>query len=218
MTTKEKIITEGIKAFNKSGFNSVNLFELAQTVGISRGNLTYHFKDKDVLLKSIVDKMWSKIETERNKARQFPSFENLHNEVRLYFRLQKDYAFIFLDSHVQKNKYVNKRFKEMSLQSIQDNNAAIAFAIELGNMKPEPIDGIYHNIAFISWMLPFYWLSQKVILGEMDETKGEKMIWSLLVPHFTPKGIKAFVKFFGKKYYKNLGKPFEMDIHSFISF
>ena len=44
-------MAEATKTFNKSGFNAVNLFELSNQLGISRGNLTYHFKDKESLLK-----------------------------------------------------------------------------------------------------------------------------------------------------------------------
>ena len=66
--------------FNEHGYNSINLFELSNKLGISRGNLTYHFSDKGSLLRAISDEMWSKIEDERSKTIQLPSFENLHNE------------------------------------------------------------------------------------------------------------------------------------------
>ena len=65
MKTKEKIISTAIDQFNKLGYDSLNLFELANILNISRGNLTYHFKDKESLLKEIVSQMWQKIETER---------------------------------------------------------------------------------------------------------------------------------------------------------
>jgi len=218
MKTKSKIISKAIKRFNESGYGAINLFDLAQSLNMSRGNLTYHFKDKESLLQVIVKDMFDKMEVERKKAQQFPSFENLHNEVQLYYKFQKKYAFIFLDSHVLKMPFVNKLFKAMTKQYVADNNAAIAFAVNMGNMKPEPVPGIYNNIAVTSWMLAFYWSSQKIIRGEMKAEDGEKMIWSLLVPHFTEKGVKAFIKFFGKKYYNNLGKPFNMDMAALVSF
>ena len=77
MKTKDKIISEATKAFNKNGFGAVSLQELAQKTGISRGNLTYHFKDKDALLQAISDKMWEQMKKEKEKSRSFPSFENL---------------------------------------------------------------------------------------------------------------------------------------------
>ena len=216
--TKEIIIQAATQTFNKYGFGVVSLHELAQKIGISRGNLTYHFKDKEVLLEAIANEMWQKIETQRNQSRQFPSFQNLHNEVQLYYRFQKEYAFIFLDTHVLNHPLIKKRFREITQQTIQDNKAAIAFAIKMGNMKPEPLPGIYANIAFITWMLSFFWLSQQIIRGEKPREDGEKMIWSILVPHFTEKGIESFKAFFGDNYYESLGPSFEADLNTLINF
>ena len=69
MDTKEKIMVAATKAFNKKGFSAVNLKDLAKIIGISRGNLAYHFKDKEILLKSIVAQMWEKIGKEKEKTR-----------------------------------------------------------------------------------------------------------------------------------------------------
>ena len=100
MKTRQKIISTATRLFNNNGYNTINLFELSNKLGISRGNLTYHFKDKESLLRAISDEMWSKIENERSKTIQLPSFENLHNEIQLYFKFQKEYSFIFSDPKV----------------------------------------------------------------------------------------------------------------------
>lgn len=84
--TKEIIIEEAKKIFNQRGSDAVSLHELAAELGMSRGNLAYHYKDKDMLLEAIVAEMWARIVEDRRKFRPFPSFENLHNEVQLYYR------------------------------------------------------------------------------------------------------------------------------------
>ncbi len=216
--TKEKIISKAIELFNKNGFAAVNMLDLAKAIKISRGNLTYHFKDKDVLLAAIADEMWGKIETERTKSRQFPSFENLHNEVQLYYHFQKKFAFIFLDNYVLTHSIIKKKFRKMTKQSIEDNKAIIAFSIKLGNIKEEEVPGTYNNIAFITWMITFFWYSQQIIRGDKSREDGEKMIWSIIVPHFTKKGIKSFKRFFGKSYYESLGEPFETNVDNMITF
>ena len=217
-STKEKIMATATKSFNQNGFGAVTLHELAQTLGMSRGNLAYHFKDKNTLLEAIAAEMWAKIEASRNKSRQFPSFENLHNEVQLYYRFQKEYAFIFLDTHVLNHPTIKQKFRELTAQTIADNKAAIAFSIKIGNLKPEPVSGLYHNIALITWMLTFFWLPQQIIRGEKTGEDGEKMIWSILLPHFTDKGIQSFKSFFGADYFESLGEPFEIDLSSLVTF
>ena len=106
----------------------------------------------------------------------------------------------------------------MTEESIKDNKAAIAFAITAGNMKPEPFKGIYNNLALNCWMVSFFWLNQQIVRGEKTGKDGEIMLWSLLVPHFTKKGLKAFTSFFGESYLENMGEKFESDIEKYINF
>lgn len=210
MSTKDRIIIQACSYFNKSGFSAVTLFELAGHIGMSRGNLTYHFKDKDALLQAISEHMWQRIEEERAKTRQLPSFENLQNEIKLYHTVQKEYAFIFLDSLVLNHTLVQKKFREMADQAIADNLHIIAFSVRIGNMYPERIKGTYRNIALLSWMIPFYWMPQQKLRGKTETEDAEKIIWSLLLPHFTDQGIKSFKKFFGENYFEDLGPAFEL--------
>ena len=216
--TRNKIIEFATQYFNKEGFGAISLHELAKKLEMSRGNLTYHFKDKDALLEAIVEEMWEKLEAETTKSRQLPSFKNLHNTARVYYRIHREYAFIFLDQNVLNHPSIKPKLQEVTRQAIEDNKAAIAFAIKIGNMKPEPVSGIYYNIALITWILSFYWRSQQVIRGEKTKEDSEKIIWSLLVPHFTEKGIQSFIEFFGEEYYNSLGEPFEVKLEDIISF
>ena len=57
--TKQKIIDLAVDLFNKEGFAAISLQELADELGMSRGNLTYHFKDKKALLQGITEQLWS---------------------------------------------------------------------------------------------------------------------------------------------------------------
>ncbi len=217
--TRQIIIDKATGLFNNKGYNAVNLLEISAEVGISRGNLVYHYKDKDALLQAISDQMWDKLEDERKKSRQLPSFENLHNEVRLYETFQKKYAFIFLDRLVTNHPLLASKFKKMVNQTIRDNEAAIAFAIEKGNMRKETYPGVYKNLALSTWMLAFFWSAQNSV-RKSKQIKGnvEKVIWSLLITHFTEKGIQAFVTFFGQAYLNSLGDPFDSRIENYVTF
>ena len=221
ISTKERIIQRAVDLFNANGFASVSLFELAKELNMTRGNLTYHFKNKEVLLEAIAEDLWTKIMIERNKTRQLPSFENLHNEVQSYYRIQRSYAFIFLDYHVLNHPAIKDKFRQLTNQQINDCKATIAFAITAGNMHPEPFEGIYDNLAFNTWLVSFYWLNQQKVRGRSDIDSGEEgemKIWSMLLPHFTKKGLQQFRNFFGEDYLKKLGKSFSTDIEEYVGF
>jgi len=162
--------------------------------------------------------MWAKIEKERAKSRQLPSFENLHNEVQLYFKFQKEYSFIFQDPHVLNQPLLRKKFKAMTSQFINDIKAGIAFSISIGNVKEEEVPGTYNNIAFLTWMIAFYWNAKENVCNEISVKDGEKIIWSLMIPHFTDKGMQSFKKFFGEDYFNEISEPFEVNLSNYISF
>jgi len=218
MNTRQRIKQHCISLFNQKGFGAVNLMGIAQSLGISRGNLTYHFKSKETLLLEICDDMWNMLEAERAKSRSLPSFENLHNEFQRLQKFQRSYAFIFLDTHVINHPIVKERFSTLSKQVLNDNKAAIAFSIEIGHMKPESAPGLYHHISLISWMLSFFSLAQERILEEMSIDDLEKVIWNIMMPHFTDKGKVAFINFFGEAYHDSLGESFEFSLDQLISF
>lgn len=218
MNTKAKILKVATRAFNKKGFGAVNLKELAQQLGMSRGNLAYHFKDKELLLAAIVAEMWKKIREEKLKAKRTVSFKNLRTLTQLYYTFQQEYSFIFLDTHVTNHPIVKDQFRVMIQQSILDFEEIIAFGIQVGNLKEEQFPGTYKSLAFSVWMLGFYWLSQQITRGEKTVADAEKVIWSLVIPHMTPKGIEAFKRFYGTSFYENLGTPFSENSKSFLIF
>jgi len=55
MKTKDKILLTARKMFNEQGFGNVSLANLADELGIAKGNVWYHFNDKSALLSGIND-------------------------------------------------------------------------------------------------------------------------------------------------------------------
>ncbi|MCI0512282.1 TetR/AcrR family transcriptional regulator, partial [candidate division KSB1 bacterium] len=54
---KEQIINEGIQIIHENGFPALSIRELASRVGISEPAIYRHFKNKDDIIMSILDKM-----------------------------------------------------------------------------------------------------------------------------------------------------------------
>ncbi len=218
MKTKEKILRASIKLFNENGFGAVNLEELAQVLEISRGNLTYHFKNKNDLLEVIIQEMWEKIAAEKEKTLQVPSFQNMHNQTQMYHSFQNEYAFVFLDIHVQNHPLVKDQFKAMIEKTINDFYKMIAMGIQIGTVKKETIPGTYRSLALSVWMVSFYWLSQQTTRDKTNAKEGEKVMWGLILPHLTRKGVTGFKDYFGEAFYEKLGDPFDVNKHALIKF
>lgn len=216
MNTKAKIIEVAIKIFNDKGFGAVSIQDIANELEVNRRNIAYHFNTKDALLEVIAEEMWQKLEKERKQRRDFPSFENLDKEAKMYYAFQQEYAFIFNDLHVIKHPLLEEKFRFFCQTTIRDHEAAIAFALKLGNMKPEPFPGAYYNICLSIWILSMFWMPQQTILKVKDKEESTKVIWSLILPHFTEKGIESFKAFFGSDFYNSIGEPFKVELDGAI--
>ncbi len=215
---KEEILSAATTLFNQHGFGAISLYDVAKHLGISRGNLTYHFKTKDDVLEAIAQKMWSKMDDILAESRLFPSFKNLHKQTVEYVACQTEFAFIFLDNQVLTHPIIESEFKAFTKQGIESNKMALAFAITNGNVHPEPFNGAYNNVAFLSWNIGSIWTLQQVKSGELSVENLEVLMWSIIYPHFTEKGKKAFYAFFGDDVMDKLGTAFETKAKDFILF
>lgn len=215
-STKQRIIDGAVNCFNAQGYGKTSLQDISRHLSISRGNLTYHFSSKDELLKASFQQMWEGFTAEQDKARALPSFQNLKTELAVYLRYQKAYSFIFMDSQVMGIPFVHEALQKMSQRTIEDNMAAIAFGLQVGNVKPEPFPGAYRQLAITTWMLMCFWLPQKAIRGTDQEDDPEKAVWSLILPHFSEKGVQAFIKHYGEEFYASLGPPFDHDLKNYV--
>lgn len=55
-TTRDRIEEEADKLFYENGFEATSFADIADAVGISRGNFYHHFKSKDDILDAVIDR------------------------------------------------------------------------------------------------------------------------------------------------------------------
>lgn len=218
MNTREKILIASKKLFSNEGFRAPTLNLLAQKVGISRGNLTYYFKDKEALLEALAEEMWAKYEANIGRAMQFPSWGSTNEVTKVYLELQKEYSFIFQDVKVISHPMIVQQIQRMKEDLLKRQMSTIAFSIQIGNMQPERIPGAYRNMCEMIWMVNFYWLSSESYRKSDDKTSWDKLVWSLILPYFTEKGLQSFKEHFGENYYKSLGENFQKNQFQTVGF
>lgn len=204
MSTKDKILTISKQYFTLHGYGAPTLQQIAQEMGISRGNVTYYFKTKEILLEALVHQMWTKYQSGQVQATQFPSWNIIKKSIRVLHDIQQDYSFIFFDKQIFAQPTVQAILQEIESDSIKTQMSMFSFSIQIGNMKKEPAPGIYHNICKAIWNTAFYWHVSKTYHTERAG-QWDDVMWCLLYPHFTKKGRKAFTDRFGTDYISSIG-------------
>ncbi|OLR59262.1 TetR family transcriptional regulator [Anaerostipes sp. 494a] len=72
--TKERILEEALKLFSQSGYMGTSMNDIASKLGVTKAALYKHYKSKQEILDSIIDKM-NELDMERVKQYEMPEGE-----------------------------------------------------------------------------------------------------------------------------------------------
>lgn len=193
--TKQRIINAAITLYNVQGVNNTTLKHIADSVGMSVGNLAYHFSNHE----HIIEEVYRQLDVERQQMFQnmqnSPSFENINSLIVPLLKLAQKYIFIQLDGpHILRNypdiAEFQRQFYENSIMFV---NVVMQLSVELGNIKPEQVPNQYRRIGHTLWMIMTFWCVQHVLrkqdMADIDFEEARQTVWSLLMPHLTPKGL-----------------------------
>lgn len=197
--TKEKIITEAIAQYNKFGVQGITSRHIASELGISYGNLDYHYKTKEDLLIAIHGKMREEMNALYNSQLVNSSaIENFHLFLLQFEEFQYRYRFFNLDvleisrSFPKVSQLISDTLKVRKSQT----ETLFEKFIDEGFLSPNYFE-VADRIQHILRMVISFWLSQCEVLPFYKFTdKGEmaKSIWTILNPYLTQTGHKEYQK------------------------
>lgn len=211
MKKRDLIIAQVLTAFNEKGYHAHSLTDLAEICGMSRGNLAYHYKYKEDILDDLSVKMIKDIKRYQKRRLDYPAFYNLSLDIRTLRSLQRWYPFVFRDMSVLEHTSIKDVMSQWTKEVIKRNLKTFAYGIEIGNVKPEPYEGLYYQLSLNAWLLTYYWVAQESV-REIGKEEAEVTVWSTIYPHFTEKGMNEFLDYYGDDFLSKSG----ISIQSYI--
>ena len=190
--TKEKIYDAALALFNHEGIKNVRLQHIADRVGISVGNLAYHFPEMKRIIQGLERKIESDIRTKAYNWKDSAHLIDFDNRLIGYFYMMKKYSFYFLDAIEIERSYPMVHAKRLAyithlIQEIKD-----WLLINKRHDTIAPFDDAQHldDLAEMIWFIIAFWLSKNKILDKPDrqELAFRIAIWNQIAPHFTEKG------------------------------
>ena len=196
MTTKQKIITSSIKLFNLHGLANVRLQQIADDVGISVGNLAYHYYSKEAIVNEIYQQLSELIEPVIDEHITLPNLMDFDTQMARYYHLLKKYSFYFLDLLEIKRNYpkLYKKRKIYIQQIITQVENWFTQKTQQGILLAEPRPRHYKIIAHTTWMIITFYLAQPIDHGTPEDSERvfKECVWSQILPHFTETGRLEF--------------------------
>lgn len=99
MKTKDKILSKALELFNDKGYNNITTRHIAAELNISAGNLHYHFKHSQDIVKILFSELTLKMDALLNqmKKKENKTLENLYQFTYSTCEIFYSYRFIFIN-------------------------------------------------------------------------------------------------------------------------
>ncbi len=191
-STKQKIVDAAVRLFNEHGWVNVSVRDIAKELGISPGNLTYHYPNKGSVIQTIHQRIIEKRAMIFGNLSLDASIVNVNQQFQPLLELYAEYRFFFLDLLEIMRAFpdIAKMHREHIEFLITSVKGVIDYSVHSGNLHPEPKEGYYLNLSETVWILVSFWLNQQTIRGraELNYEGARETMWNLVLPHLTEKG------------------------------
>jgi AcrR family transcriptional regulator len=197
--TKEKILDTALELFNKQGIDQTTIRHIAQEMGISHGNLQYHYANTDLIIRALYDRLWMGFEQVMQSAPQQVEQEMIafRESIAGIFRHIYTYRFIFLHfveicrriPEIGKHYSQNLKVREGQFLRLFEQMK------EKGIMRKDMPEKMLRYLVHQLFIVCDFWLSSNEITLQLKGKKAltyyEELFFSMLYPYLTAKGMKS---------------------------
>lgn len=197
--TKEVILDTSLELFNSLGLSQVTLRTIAKKMGISQGNLNYHFKKRDDIIEGLYFQLVKNIDSSMSSMQEsknpFQLLVSISETIMFNFH---EYRFFLLDftQIMRENKKIKKHYSELTIQREEQFSMLFNLLIKEGLMRKEILPNEYKNLYKRFQILGDFWISDAEILNS-NITKKTILTYSVILtqaifPYLTIMGQKEY--------------------------
>ena len=176
--TKDRILQISLQLFNERGERSVTTNHIAAELGISPGNLYYHFRNKQEIIKELMEQY----QKETLDMLSLPDDRQLNaNDKIRYFQVLSsqlwEYRFLHRDVYhlVENNDDFRKMYPRFAGQVMQQGQRIYQAFVDAGLMKmtASEIEALIINL----WIVLTNWTNFLYMSGHISDSKKKKKKW-----------------------------------------
>jgi len=199
--TKEAILSTALALFNLDGLSKVTLRTIANKMGISQGNLNYHFKKRDDIIETLYFQLVSRIdETMSKKQSKTVGLQSLLSLSSAIMESFYDYRFFLLDfvQVMRENKKVNKHYLQLTEMRQEQFLGLFKLLVDNNVIRKEVLPNEYLYLYKRFQILGDFWISSATVthsrLSKNMIQEYSHIINQAIFPYLTSKGKKEYCK------------------------
>ena len=197
--TRERILETALAMFNESGEPTVATTSIAFEMGISPGNLYYHYHSKEAIVADIFAEYRREIETTLAAPEErLPNAEDCWLFLHLVFEAIWKYRFIYRDINdlVSRYRVIEVQFRRILAHKIRVIEQILSGLVKGGQMRAEPaeITTLAENIALIAsyWMSFEFARNPRAVQDGKTLARGAFHVIALAAPYLEPRERELF--------------------------
>jgi AcrR family transcriptional regulator len=185
-------VDTAIRLFNESGTGPISTNHIAQAMGISPGNLYYHFANKEAVIRAI----FARLQTAWKAASSLPSdgpptVASLCQILEAHLGVVWEYRFYCRELPVltRRDAELARLYQQERRDGLANVEALLGHFIAAGVMHSPDAPQAVAALARVCWILVEFWLPFEELSGEPvgpdDLDRGVALILQVLRPSFT---------------------------------
>ena len=185
--TRQRILDASLTMFNAQGEPNVTTNHIADELGISPGNLYYHFRNKDDIIEQLFARFEERMDTALAAPEgRLPGLEDIWLQLHLVFEAIWDYRFLYRDlvEILSRNRRLRLRFARILKRADEQAHAVMRGLSQAGVMRAssDELAATATNVLVIAT----FWLNYASARGDKDEhaaiRAGIVQVMMLLAP------------------------------------
>ena len=199
LKTKDRILLVALKQLNDKGLDKLSIRSIADEVGISAGNLAYHYKNIDVIIYQLYLQLVKKLGDNIVKFMVAePNVQWMLNQNEHTFQIMWEYKFLLLDFTAITRRIPDIKFHFRALIVQRKVQMKILFDkwIAEGIFVEERVEGMYEKFILSSIILYNAWIPDAQVHFNKSRTEiatfYADLFINLMVPFLTEKGLEDY--------------------------
>ncbi len=186
--TRGRILDESLALFNERGEPSVTTGDVAAAVGISPGNLYYHFRNKDQIVSELFARLEGRLDIDpRVSGDAAQAIEDLWLYLHLMLEAIWEFRFFYRNLHrvARSDRRLRERFNRIASRKLGAIESLCRALAERGSLRAsdEEIRALARNVLLVAT----YWLDFQALRRGRDDAadlgQGAYQVMSLVAPY-----------------------------------
>ena len=184
MSTRERILDGALTIFNEGGTAAASTNHIAAACGISPGNLYYHFRNKEEIIRALFERMFARWgEPAALPVNRPLALADLCRIIRDAFTTLWDYRFVYreLIALLRRDEYLQRRWVEVRERGFNGFRELIErFAVADVLRQPADADELT-RLTELCWLISEFWPASVEVSGRpLDDAQLEHGVTLLL--------------------------------------